>query len=335
MSELIAQVAAALGVPESLIERSAAARAAETGSSTEDVLAAWAGGGAVASAAPPPDATPEPIETTTEEQAPEPVSAPAVVIETTPAVAEPTATTRAPLPSEVTPAEAANLPEVITVPTAGIRERTNFRIPKWLVAVILIIPLFALFALGGSATGTCGEATELKTDVVTGAIVNCDGSEFTGSAIAGGATDYIALGERIYNGEEGGANCAGCHGVGGGGGVGPALNGVLTVFGSCADHEEWIQLGTTGFQAAGISAYGDTNKPVGGGGTMPGFSALSEEQLAAVTAFERVRYGGGDPDQTLSDCGLSEDTEPVEGEEAPAEEVPTEEAAEASAATTG
>jgi mono/diheme cytochrome c family protein len=338
MSELIAQVAAALGVPESLIERSAAARAAESGSSAEEVLAAWAGGGAVASAAPPVDAAPEVAETTTEVEAPEPVAAPAAVIEAVPAAPQPIATTLAPLPSEVTAAEAANLPEVITVPTAGIRERTNFRIPKWLVAVFLIIPLFALFALGGSATGACGESTELETDVVSGAIVNCDGSEFTGSGIGGGGTDYIALGERIYNGEEGGANCAGCHGAGGGGGVGPALNGVLTVFGSCADHEEWIALATPGFQAAGISTYGDTNKPVGGGGTMPGFGALSEEQLAAVTAFERVRFGGGDVDETLSDCGLAEDTEPAEGEDgggAPAEDAPAEENAEASAAVTG
>jgi len=245
----------------------------------------------------------------------------------------------------VTTAEAANLPEVVTVPTAGIRERTNFAIPTWLVGVMLTIPILALFALGGSATGTCGERTELSTDVVTGQIVNCDGSEFTGSGVGGGETDYIALGGRIYTGEEGGANCSGCHGVNGEGGVGPALNGVVTVFGSCSDHIEWIELGTTGFQAAGTSTYGDTDKPVGGGGVMPGFASLSPEQLAAISAFERVRFGAQDTDEALQDCGLAAnpaeegagtepteeggEAEPAEGAEASAAEAST---AEASAA---
>jgi mono/diheme cytochrome c family protein len=219
----------------------------------------------------------------------------------------------------VSAAEAANLPEVVTVPTAGIRERTNFVFPKWLAAVMLIIPLFALFALGGSATGTCGEATELQTDVVSGEIVNCDGSEFTGSGVGGGGTDYLALGERVYNGE-GGSNCAACHGTGGGGGVGPALTGVLTTFGVCTDHVEWVLLGTNGFQAAGRTTYGDTGKTVGGGGTMPSHASLSEEQLAAVVVFERVRFGGEDPDQVLTDCGLAEAPDGEGGAPPPADE---------------
>ena len=224
-----------------------------------------------------------------------------------PAAAVPVAATRAATPAEVNAAEASRLPEVVTVPTAGIRERTNFRIPSWLVAVFVIIPLFALIALGGSATGTCGEDTELSTDVITGDIVNCDGSEFTGSGVGGGTADFVALGEAIYMGTGvSGVNCSGCHGADGGGGVGPALNGVLTTFGACADHEEWVLLGTPGFQAAGRSTYGDTNKAVGGGGTMPGHASLSEEQLASVVAFERVRFGGANADETLADCGLVE-----------------------------
>jgi hypothetical protein len=213
----------------------------------------------------------------------------------------------------VSAAEAANLPEVVTVPTAGIRERTNFVFPRWLAAVMLIIPLFALFALGGAATGTCGEATELQTDVVSGQIVNCDGSDFTGSGVGGGGTDYLALGERVYNGE--GATCAGCHGAGGGGGVGPAMTGVLTTFGACTDHIEWVRLGTQGLQAAGRATYGDTNKPVGGGGTMPAHTSLSAEQLASVVIFERVRFGGEDPATALVDCGVGPEAPPAEGEE--------------------
>jgi mono/diheme cytochrome c family protein len=204
-------------------------------------------------------------------------------------------------------AEASNLPVVITVPTTGIKERTNFALPKWMVGLFLAVPIFALFALGGSATGECGAATELATDVVTGQIVNCDGSKFEGSSVGGGgSTDFIALGDAIYNGQEvAGVNCSGCHGAGGGGGAGPALNGVLNVFGACTDHIEWVTLATVGFQAANRATYGDTNKPVGGFGVMPSFgSALSAEQVAAVAAFERVRFGSEPPDQALADCGL-------------------------------
>ncbi len=323
MSDLAA-AAAALGIPELLVQRSAEARAAETGASVDDILAAWAGGESGPSSAAPAERTqPEETETTTEDAEEEP-AAPEVTIEIpdeapaegVPAAAVATTTTRAPGPTEVTAAEAANLPVVITVPTSGIKERTNFAVPKWLAVIFVIAPLLALFALGSSATGECGAATELGTNVMTGEIVNCDGSEFTGSAVGGGGTDFIALGEAIYQGGEvSGVNCAGCHGAGGGGGAGPALNAVLTVFGSCADHVEWVALGTAGLQAAGRSTYGDTNKPLGGfGAPMPGFgSSLSEEQIAAVSAFERVRFGGQDPEAALSDCGLVE--EPAEGEE--------------------
>jgi mono/diheme cytochrome c family protein len=329
MSDLAA-AAAALGIPELLVQRSAEARAAETGASVDEILAAWAGGeSGPAPAAQPapsePEDTTSPAESAEETEA-EP-AAPEVTIEIPdvgPAERAPAAAvSRAPGPTEVTAAEAANLPVVITVPTSGIKERTNFAVPKWLAVIFFIAPLVALFALGGSATGECGTATELGTNVITGEIVNCDGSEFTGSAVGGGGTDFIALGEAIYQGGEvSGVNCAGCHGAGGGGGAGPALNAVLRVFGSCADHNEWIALGTSGLQAAGRSTYGDTNKPLGGfGAPMPGFgSSLSEEQIAAVSAFERVRYGGQDPEAALSDCGLVEDPEEGEGEEGTGED---------------
>lgn len=56
MSEHSAAVAAALGVPEDLVIKSATARAQASGSTTEEVLAAWSGGGEVPAAA--PSATP-------------------------------------------------------------------------------------------------------------------------------------------------------------------------------------------------------------------------------------------------------------------------------------
>lgn len=330
--------AAAMGLPESLVQRSAEARAAETGQSVDDILAAWAGG--EAPAAPPP---PEPAEaeqappeeasaeeaadaTTTEPVPPQPVieaPSPADVPAPTPGAAP----TRKPLPAEVSAAEAAGLPEVVTVPTAGIKERTNFVIPKWLVGLMLLVPLFALFALGGSATGACGEATELATDVISGEIVNCDGSEFTGGGAAGGGSDFVALGEQIYTGAAvTGVNCSSCHGPNGQGTAAfPALTGVLTTFGACGDHVEWVTLGSTGWESAYGSTYGDTNKPVNRG--MPAFgSTLSPEQIAAVAAFERVRFGGQAPEEAPVDCGLAEpeggegDGEAPQGEDGTAPE---------------
>lgn len=67
MSEQLAAAAAALGLPEALVQRSAEARAAETGASADDILAQWAGGEA---APPPPAAEASPADTAEEETAP-------------------------------------------------------------------------------------------------------------------------------------------------------------------------------------------------------------------------------------------------------------------------
>jgi hypothetical protein len=53
MSDLSAAAAAALGIPEAIVMRSAAARASETGMTVDEVLAAWAGGGSIDAPAPP------------------------------------------------------------------------------------------------------------------------------------------------------------------------------------------------------------------------------------------------------------------------------------------
>lgn len=90
MSDQLSAAAAALGIPESLVQRSAAARAAETGSSTDEIIAAWAGGEAAPAPAPQAEEVPEPA--TADEPAAEPgaqPSSPEIVIETPPARAEP------------------------------------------------------------------------------------------------------------------------------------------------------------------------------------------------------------------------------------------------------
>jgi hypothetical protein len=75
MSDLSAAASAALGVPEAIVMRSAAARAAETGMSVDEVLGAWAGGDSVG--APPPPAQSDEAPEQPSEPAAEPAPAPA------------------------------------------------------------------------------------------------------------------------------------------------------------------------------------------------------------------------------------------------------------------
>jgi mono/diheme cytochrome c family protein len=314
MSDLTA-AAAALGVPESLVQRSAEARAKASGASVEEILSAWAGGGAG-----PPAQTPEPPAPAPEPAAaPEPTAAaPTAQPVSEPVVGEPAAAAVvvAPEPSEVNPKEALRYPAVVTVPTAGLVERTVGTIPRWLTAAFFILPLFGLIQLASATSNDCGQGTELAVDRVTGAVENCDGTPFEGRGVPGGVVDFVATGGQVFAGEVvTSANCAGCHGAQGQGGVGPPLAGVLGTFSSCVDHIEWVTKGSSGFQAEGRSTYGDTGKPINGG--MPAFAAsLSAEQIAAVATFERVRFGGGDPAAVLADCGLVA----AEGGEAPTEE---------------
>jgi mono/diheme cytochrome c family protein len=301
MSEFLASAAEKMGVPEALVKRSAEARAKAAGAATDDILAAWAGGEAApAAATTPPAATPEP-ETTPDAEAPtEPSpSEPSPVTAAAPAAG---AIEPVPAPAEVTPREALDHPVVISVPTMGIAERTLAAVPRWVAAAFFIIPAFGLLYLAGSgsADAVCSDGdVRLQIDVVTGGLENCDGSAFEGRAAGGGGgAQFLAIGEAQY------AGCVGCHGANGEGGVGPAFGSVNAVFTSCLDHIEWVRLGTAGFREAGIATYGDLAKPVGGGGVMPAFASLTEEQLASVVAFERIRFGGANPDETFVACGL-------------------------------
>ena len=70
MSELIAKVSEILGIPETLVQRSAEARAEASGNTVEEILQSWAGGEAVASSAPveeAPVAEETPVEEVQEE----------------------------------------------------------------------------------------------------------------------------------------------------------------------------------------------------------------------------------------------------------------------------
>ncbi|MDF1596722.1 MAG: c-type cytochrome [Acidimicrobiia bacterium] len=291
-NEHITTLAGQYGASEALIRRSAEARAAATGSSPEEILAAWTGG-----APPPQPAATEPAESIQPSRAPSPEEsrpdeAPPKLEEQPPtaAIAQQSAEEAPP----ITPTAAHVMAE-----TVGRRSAFS----PWMVAAFLVIPLFGLLYLVVNSNGVaCGDGGRLEV-AFDGSLVNCDGTPFEGRGGGGAeAASLLALGQEVYTA---GAQCASCHGANGQGGTGPAMAGgaVIVTWPTCDDHIKWITLGSDGWSVAVGSTYGAEAKPVQGG--MPGFEAdLSDEELRAVTAFERIRFGGAPAEETLIACGL-------------------------------
>ena len=300
MSDLVNKVAELLNAPVDLVQRSAEARAAASGTTVDAVLSSWAGGESVASAAPAAEAPKE--ETPVEEEVVEEIPVEEEVVE------------------EATVEEkilvgAANAVRKVSKQVSFVNEtmdiKTNAesKLPRWLNVSFIVIPVFILIGLiSSSNTQECGERGILDIDRKSQQSVNCDGSPFEGKGVAATNTiNYVALGQQVYSG---GAACAGCHGAGGGGGVGPAFTGgaLYTTFPTCADHTKWIQLGSANWQSEVGPTYGaEETVSIGG---MPGFQGkLTEDELYAVVVFERVVFGGGDTEEVLADCGLLESDE--------------------------
>ena len=289
MSELLAKVAEILGAPETLVQRSAEARAEASGNTVEEVLQSWAGGEALSASAPTEEA---PVEEVQEE---------VVVAEEAPVVQK--ATTK--VEKVIKKVSMANN-------TMGIKLNTDTTLPRWLNYSFMIIPIFILIGMiNTSGAQECGVNGILDVDRKSQQTVNCDGSPFEGKGVASTNTvNYVAVGQQVYSGA---AACAGCHGANGGGGVGPSFIGgaLYKTFPTCADHAKWIQLGSAGWQAEVGAAYGAENTISIGG--MPGFQGkLTEEELMAVVVFERVVFGGGNTEEVLVDCGLLETEEEEE-----------------------
>jgi mono/diheme cytochrome c family protein len=118
----------------------------------------------------------------------------------------------------------------------------------------------------------------------------------------GSATpESLRSGRSVYAG-----NCSTCHGNRGQGGVGPSLSGVRDTWPSCADHQEWIALGSEGWKTEHGLVYGANDTPITK--VMPGHAqTLKPAEIAAVAAFERVEYGGGDPTLELTACGIGDE----------------------------
>jgi hypothetical protein len=287
MDELLKKVAAEMGYPEAMVERSARARAKAEGTTVESVLSVWSGG--------------EPV-SGDDAAAAEPAAPAAPAPAAAPAAAEPAAP---PEDDEVEVLEARPAaqpgPEAPPEPAAAKPEPVPAgSIPGWMVAAFVLIPFIALlYAMNVPNGPDCGQAGSLAVDPVTGLAVNCDGSPYGVDIV-----NFFTIGEELYTSQA----CAGCHGAGGGGGTGPAFVGgaVLATFpaGQCSDHIEWVRLGSAGWPDP---TYGANAKPVGGSGAnMPAYPGLSDEDIAAVVLYERVAFGGEPLAEAEADCGLSE-----------------------------
>jgi len=303
VGELLAKVAEILGAPETLVQRSAEARAEASGNTVEEVLQSWAGGEAIAASA--PVAEEAPVEEVKEE----------VVAEEAPVeeVKEEVVAEEVPIAKSVTTKVETVIKKVsMANNTMGIKLNTETTLPRWLNFSFMIIPVFILIGMiNTSGAQECGVNGILDVDRKSQQTVNCDGSPFEGKGVAStNAVNYVAVGQQVYSGA---AACAGCHGANGGGGVGPSFIGgaLYKTFPTCADHAKWIQLGSAGWQAEVGAAYGAEDTISIGG--MPGFQGkLTEEELMAVVVFERVVFGGGNTEEVLIDCGLLETEEEEE-----------------------
>ena len=300
MSDLVNKVAELLNAPVDLVQRSAEARAAASGTTVDAVLSSWAGGESVTSAAPAAEAPKE--ETPVEEEVVEETPVEEEVVEETPVEEKVLAGTSNAVYKVSKPVSYVN-------ETMDIKTNADAKLPRWLNVSFIVIPVFILIGLiSASNTQECGERGILDIDRKSQQSVNCDGSPFEGKGVAATNTiNYVALGQQVYSG---GAACAGCHGAGGGGGVGPAFTGgaLYTTFPTCADHTKWIQLGSANWQSEVGPTYGAEDTVSIGG--MPGFQGkLTEDELYAVVVFERVVFGGGNTEEVLADCGLLESDE--------------------------
>lgn len=173
-----------------------------------------------------------------------------------PATTAAAATPAVPAPAPISPGVPEPAPEAPRPNVVAARRRK--RVPVWALPVLVLIPVWA-WAYAGTLEPPTVEAA--------------------------GALD---IGATVY------AKCASCHGAGGEGGVGPALDAVGETFADPATHMEWVTLGSTGWQQQNGNTYGDTNKTVNGG--MPAWGGeLTPEELTAVVVYERATFGGLDP----------------------------------------
>ena len=107
----------------------------------------------------------------------------------------------------------------------------------------------------------------------------------------------LAVGDEVYG------NCSSCHGGSGEGGTGRELdNGeVNKTFPHIEDQLRFVYFGTEGYNAAGITSYGDPNREggahtTGSFGLMPAWGTnaggdLTDAEILGVVCHERYAFG--------------------------------------------
>ena len=134
MGELLAKVAEILGAPETLVQRSAEARAEASGNTVEEVLQSWAGGEAIAASAPVVEEAP--VEEVIEEVVVEEAPVEEVVVE------------EAPVAKSVTTKVETVIKKVsMANNTMGIKLNTDTTLSRWLNFSFMIIPVFILIGM--------------------------------------------------------------------------------------------------------------------------------------------------------------------------------------------
>jgi hypothetical protein len=184
MSEFLSAAASTMNVPETLVQRSAEARAKATGASVEDVLSAWAGG-AAAPAAPAPAAPTESAPAPATDTAPDPES----TVE--PEAASAPAAAAAPAPSVVAVIELPPDEPVEPVPWRE-RARVGGRVGMGFgVLAAVFVMLFSaqwLLARSGSTQTEAGD-TSFIFSVVPGTFIL--GSGLIGAAIGAAGAGFV------------------------------------------------------------------------------------------------------------------------------------------------
>ena len=180
-----------------------------------------------------------------------------------PAAAPSAAPAVAPAPVPDIPAE----PEPVKVAPYVQQFEERKKMPFWIAPVLLALPVWALFYVG------------------------------TLERVPQGLTGLLGEGEELYIE----AQCSGCHGGEGGGGIGPALaNGEVHItFTSLEDQMAWIARGSAIVGTGEPYSSPDSLRERRVAGQMPGYGLgavreLDVEQLLAVTLYERTQL---EPDE--------------------------------------
>lgn len=256
-------------IPDYLLKRSQEAKAKATGAAAPSDE-----GG---EAAPAEETAPAPP--AAEESAPAAETAPTPEVEAPPepvpaAAAESVALSPAAQAGPAVPA-ASEPPKIyapVSQPTGTHQGYRGAKVPGWLYPAYVLIPILAIGLLLAVLRVSNEEAA--------------------------------SAGPTLPGGSEYAAQCAACHGPDGGGGSGPAMKDVATVFPDPALHHAWVK-----DQANAHSGpYGADNKGNAGKGSVPGampkFSGtMSDDQIWDVVIYERVTFGGEDQAVSMKAAG--------------------------------